>query len=215
VNTTRLWSSSPWWRSRSSKGEGRQRGVASVCGPSRDGSGAGPSVALTAIAELAVGQAPAPARSRYTAPTMAPPRTGAVEKRRRADGRVYFRARIRLADGSRERVDVPAKAATPSSKRVVRPRRVVTSRRRRHPRMLVRRAVPSEPRAQWGHDPHMEVLSGSSPEDDLEMRTPVTPRSATRDPLLGSRPYVLAPARPRFSSARRASSPLPASAGRP
>src|SRR5580658_2939865 len=53
---------------------------------------------------------------------MAPPRTGAVEQRRRADGRVYFRARIRLADGSRERVDIPAKNATPAGGKTARQR---------------------------------------------------------------------------------------------
>jgi integrase len=35
---------------------------------------------------------------------------------------VYFRARIRLADGSRERVDVPAKAATPAGGKTARER---------------------------------------------------------------------------------------------
>lgn len=53
---------------------------------------------------------------------MPPPRTGAVEQRRRADGRVYFRARIRLADGSRERVNVPVKAATPAGGKTARER---------------------------------------------------------------------------------------------
>ena len=38
-----------------------------------------------------------------------PPRTGNVEPFKRADGTVYYRARIRLADESRERVDVPDK----------------------------------------------------------------------------------------------------------
>ena len=38
---------------------------------------------------------------------MAPPRTGNVEPLRRANGATYFRARIRLFDGSRERVNVP------------------------------------------------------------------------------------------------------------
>jgi integrase len=45
---------------------------------------------------------------------MPPPRTGSLEKGRRADGRRYFRVRIRLADGSRERVDVPVKYSTPA-----------------------------------------------------------------------------------------------------
>jgi hypothetical protein len=53
---------------------------------------------------------------------MPPPRTGAVEQRRRTDGRAYFRARIRLADGSRERVNVPAKAATPAGGKTARER---------------------------------------------------------------------------------------------
>jgi integrase len=39
-------------------------------------------------------------------------RTGSVEKRRRKNGTTYYRARIRLADGSRVRVDVPKKYAT-------------------------------------------------------------------------------------------------------
>lgn len=39
---------------------------------------------------------------------MPPARTGHVETGRRADGSIYFRARIRLGDRSRERVDVPA-----------------------------------------------------------------------------------------------------------
>ena len=39
---------------------------------------------------------------------MAPLRTGGIEPRRRADGSRYYRARIRLGDGSRVRVDVPA-----------------------------------------------------------------------------------------------------------
>jgi len=42
------------------------------------------------------------------------PRTGYVEPFKRADGRTYYRARIRLADGSRERVDVPGKYSTPA-----------------------------------------------------------------------------------------------------
>ena len=43
---------------------------------------------------------------------MPPLRTGSVERRKRANGRTYFRARIRLADGSRERVNVPEKQST-------------------------------------------------------------------------------------------------------
>src|SRR5215472_9963714 len=39
-------------------------------------------------------------------------RTGSIEKRRRKNGTTYYRARIRLADGSRIRVDVPRKYAT-------------------------------------------------------------------------------------------------------
>lgn len=38
---------------------------------------------------------------------MPPPRTGSVEPGRRADGTVYYRARIRLGDDTRQRVDVP------------------------------------------------------------------------------------------------------------
>jgi integrase len=40
------------------------------------------------------------------------PRTGSVESFKRAHGRTYYRARIRLADGSRERVDVPERHST-------------------------------------------------------------------------------------------------------
>src|SRR5271155_1528795 len=43
---------------------------------------------------------------------MPPPRTGSLEKYRRSDGRIYYRARIRLADGTRARVDVPEKYTT-------------------------------------------------------------------------------------------------------
>lgn len=42
------------------------------------------------------------------------PRTGNVEPRRRANGALYFVARIRLADGSRERVKVPEAYCTPA-----------------------------------------------------------------------------------------------------
>ncbi len=45
---------------------------------------------------------------------MPPPRTGSLEKYRPADGRTYYRARIRLADGTRARVDVPEKYSTPA-----------------------------------------------------------------------------------------------------
>jgi integrase len=45
---------------------------------------------------------------------MPPPRTGSVEPLRRANGRRYYRARIRLGDGSRDRVDVPEKYSTPA-----------------------------------------------------------------------------------------------------
>jgi len=38
-----------------------------------------------------------------------PRRTGSVEPYTRADGSVYYRARIRLKDGTRERVDIPPK----------------------------------------------------------------------------------------------------------
>jgi integrase len=53
---------------------------------------------------------------------MPPARTGAVEERRRADGRTYFRARIRLADGSRHRVEVPARFATSAGGKTARER---------------------------------------------------------------------------------------------
>jgi hypothetical protein len=43
-----------------------------------------------------------------------PPRTGSVEPRKRANGSVYFRARIRLADDSRLRVDVPEQYSKPA-----------------------------------------------------------------------------------------------------
>ncbi len=53
---------------------------------------------------------------------MPPPRTGSVEKRRRVDGTVYYRARIRLADDSRERVDVPDQYAKPAGGKTARER---------------------------------------------------------------------------------------------
>ena len=45
---------------------------------------------------------------------MSPPRKGCVEPRRRANGALYFLARIRLADGSRERVKVPMTYSSPA-----------------------------------------------------------------------------------------------------
>jgi integrase len=40
---------------------------------------------------------------------MSPPRTGSFEKRHSKDGKVYYRARVRLGDGSRARIDIPEK----------------------------------------------------------------------------------------------------------
>jgi len=51
-----------------------------------------------------------------------PARTGSVEPVKRADGTTHYRARIRLDDGSRERVDVPAKHCTPAGKKTGRER---------------------------------------------------------------------------------------------
>ena len=45
---------------------------------------------------------------------MPPARTGYVEPRRRSSGALYFVARIRLADGSRERVNVPEAYCAPA-----------------------------------------------------------------------------------------------------
>jgi len=45
---------------------------------------------------------------------MPPSRTGSVEKSKRANRKTYYRARIRLADGTRARVDVPEKYSTPA-----------------------------------------------------------------------------------------------------
>ncbi len=45
---------------------------------------------------------------------MPPSRTGSLERYRASKGGTYFRARIRLADGSRVRVDVPVKYSTPA-----------------------------------------------------------------------------------------------------
>src|SRR5258706_6153740 len=55
---------------------------------------------------------------------MSLPRTGTVPPFKRTDGRVYFRARarIRLADGARERIDVPEKYATPAGGKTARER---------------------------------------------------------------------------------------------
>lgn len=51
-----------------------------------------------------------------------PRRTGSVEPGRRADGTTYYRARIRLADDSRVRVDVPAKYAVAAGGMIARER---------------------------------------------------------------------------------------------
>jgi integrase len=48
---------------------------------------------------------------------MPPPRTGSVEPFKRADGTTYYRARIRLGDGTRARVDVPEKYSRPAGGR--------------------------------------------------------------------------------------------------
>jgi integrase len=53
---------------------------------------------------------------------MPPPRTGSVEPLKRADGSRYFRARIRLADDSRERVDVPEAYSKPAGRLTARER---------------------------------------------------------------------------------------------
>jgi len=53
---------------------------------------------------------------------MAPPRTGYVEPGRRADGSPHFVARIRLRDGSRERVKVPESYSKPAGGRTARER---------------------------------------------------------------------------------------------
>jgi integrase len=45
---------------------------------------------------------------------VSPPRTGSLESFERADGRKYYRARVRLGDGTRARVDVPEKYSTPA-----------------------------------------------------------------------------------------------------
>lgn len=50
------------------------------------------------------------------------PRTGSVEPRRRANGAIYFLARIRLADGTRERVKVPEAYSTPAGGKSARER---------------------------------------------------------------------------------------------
>jgi integrase len=48
---------------------------------------------------------------------MPPKATGSVETFRRADGTKYYRARIRLSDGTRERVDIPEKYAYSEERR--------------------------------------------------------------------------------------------------
>jgi integrase len=53
---------------------------------------------------------------------MPPPRTGYVEPRRRADGATSFVARIRLRDGSRERVKVPEGYSSPAGGQTARER---------------------------------------------------------------------------------------------
>lgn len=50
---------------------------------------------------------------------MAPPTTGSVETYTRADGTKYYRARIRLGDGTRERVDIPEKYAYSEERRAL------------------------------------------------------------------------------------------------
>jgi integrase len=53
---------------------------------------------------------------------MAPPRSGYVEPFKRADGKTYYRARVRLADDSRARVDVPERYANPAGGKSARER---------------------------------------------------------------------------------------------
>jgi integrase len=53
---------------------------------------------------------------------MPPPRTGYVEPSRRADGSLYFVARIRLRDGSKERVKVPETYSKPAGGKTSRER---------------------------------------------------------------------------------------------
>jgi integrase len=50
---------------------------------------------------------------------MPPERTGTVEAFKRADGSVYYRVRVRLADGTRERVDIPPKHAIDDARRAL------------------------------------------------------------------------------------------------
>lgn len=50
---------------------------------------------------------------------MSSDRKGAVETFRRADGTIYYRARIRLGDGSRDRVDIPDKYASSEQRRAL------------------------------------------------------------------------------------------------
>lgn len=51
-----------------------------------------------------------------------PPRSGCVEPLRRADGTIYFRARIRVADGTRVRVDVPERYSVAAGGKTARER---------------------------------------------------------------------------------------------
>jgi len=51
-----------------------------------------------------------------------PARTGSVEAFTRADGKTYFRGRIRLADSSRKWIDVPEKYSTPAGGKTARER---------------------------------------------------------------------------------------------
>ena len=53
---------------------------------------------------------------------MPPPRTGSAEPFKRADGSTYFRGRVRLADGSRERVNVPEAYSRPAGGKTARKR---------------------------------------------------------------------------------------------
>ena len=54
--------------------------------------------------------------------SVSPPRTGSVEPGRRVKGGLRFVARIRLRDGSRQRVTVPAAYSTPAGGRTARER---------------------------------------------------------------------------------------------
>jgi hypothetical protein len=68
------------------------------------------------------------------------PRKGYVEPRRRANGALYFLARIWLADGSRERVKVPLAYCKPAGGRTARERAELDG---RGPLWDDRRAVPA------------------------------------------------------------------------